>query len=171
MIICAAGHRPRNGLGNTSGVTAERGRNSRGNCLASSRPDPCRGDAPRELWFTTVVSGWFREKTASKFINMTQIYVYDTTLRHMIRVAPAKFQALLPYLAWISLPRITRLHKTRLRRCTMRPRFTKPRCVSRMCDCHPPRGWQMRARAVDGPQGRDWLVQPFASATSSPKRP
>ena len=24
------------------------------------------------------------------------------------------------------------------------------------------------ARAVDGPQGRDWLVQPCASATSSP---
>ena len=96
MIICAAGHRSRNGLGNTSGVTAERGRNSRGNCLASSRPGPCRGDAPRELWFTTVVS---RKKAASKFINMTQICVYDTTLRHhMIRMAPTKFQALLPSL-------------------------------------------------------------------------
>ena len=27
------------------------------------------------------------------------------------------------------------------------------------------------ARAVDGPQGRDWLVQPCASATSSPDGP
>ena len=96
MIICAARHRSRNGLGNISGVTAERGRNTRGNCLASSRPDPCRGDAPRELWFTTVVS---RKKTASEFINMTRICVYDKTLRHMIRMAPTKFQALLLILA------------------------------------------------------------------------
>ena len=31
------------------------------------------------------------------------------------------FQALLPYLAWVSLPYITRLHKTRLRRSTNIP--------------------------------------------------
>ena len=54
----------------------------RGNCLASSHPNPCRGDTPREL------HGGFEKKTVSKFINMTQICVYDTTaLRHMIRMA------------------------------------------------------------------------------------
>ena len=78
MIICAAGHRSRNGLDNTSGVTEERGRNSRGDCLASSRlPAPwcvC-SDAPRELWFTTVVS---RKKVSSKQSKSSfQIHKYD----------------------------------------------------------------------------------------------
>ena len=79
MIICAAGHRPRNGLGNTSGVTTERGRHSRGNS-AWRLPAPVLAVAT--LLENCGSPRWFREKAASKFINMTQIRVYDKTLRH-----------------------------------------------------------------------------------------
>ena len=46
------------------------------------------------------------------------------------------------------------------------------RCVSRICHDHHDVGAEngLRARAVDGPHGRRWVVQPFALARSSPSR-